>query len=122
MRMTGTGRLLAGGITVGKKKQHREKDVIAVFTLSTGYKVPVGAMDVKKGGLTHLARALIGETVPSKAKECGWDEALQVLQLEVSDCLIRLPDVEKNMLLKSLIWESVVEQWGKLEKEFRKKQ
>jgi len=103
------------------KKKRSRKDVIAVFTLSTGYKVPIEAMDVKEAGMTHLAQALIGEMVPSKAKESGWDEALDTLRLEVSDCLIRLPDVEKSMLLKSIIWESVVEVWGKLEKNLRKK-
>lgn len=104
-----------------KKSERSPKNVIAVFTLSTGYEVPIEPMDVKKGGLVHLARAIIGETVAARAKEYGWDDALEVLGLEISDCLIRMPLEQRDAILKSVIWETVVEEWGKLEKSLRKK-
>ena len=104
-----------------KKKSKQAKEVVAVFTLSTGRKVPIKAMDVREGGMTHLAQAIIEDKVPNVAKEYGWDKALEVLQLEIADCLFHISPMEKDLLLRSLIWETVIEEWGKLEKHCRKK-
>ena len=97
-------------------------DVIAVFRLSTGYKVEITLGGVIDKDMAHLTQALIGEVAFSSAKEHGcWEKGLESLVSEVADCVLRLSEQEKNSLLRAIVFQFVCKKWSEMERKLRHK-
>jgi len=99
-----------------EKGDGRAKELLAVFRLSTGYKVPIYSAEAMGESMDHLTNALIGEMALSAAREVGWDKALDSLVSEILDCVLRLSEQEKNNLLREIVFQSVGKRWSELEK------
>ena len=105
-----------------KKRDDHAGDVIAVFRLSTGYKVEITLGGVIDKDMAHLTQALIGEFAFSSAKEHGsWEKGLESLISEVADCVLRLSDHEKDNLLRAIVFQFVCRQWSEMERKLKRK-
>ena len=102
----------------GKTDRHG-KEPIALFRLSTGYEVPIGFDEVIGKDMDHLTNALIGEFALAGAKEHGWDKAVESMVSEIADCVLRLPEQEKNNLLRAIVFQFVLKRWAQLERRIK---
>lgn len=100
---------------MGKRKKNNGKELIAVFQLSTGYKVPIEAEEVLEQGVDHLANALIGEIAMPALKEGGGAKRVGgALEKEIAECVGKLTAMEKEALLRGLIWQLTLSKWSEL--------
>ena len=102
-----------------EKTDGHGKETIALFRLSTGYEVPICFDGVMGKDMKHLANALIGEFTLAGAKEHGWDKAVESMVSEIADCVLRLPEQEKNNLLRAIVFQFVLKRWAELERRIK---
>lgn len=102
-----------------KENNDMAKEVIALFRLSTRYKVEITFAEVIDKDMNHLTQALIGEFALPAARERGWEEAFEPLQLEIADCVLRLSEQEKNRLLQAIVFQFVLRKWSDSERKLK---
>jgi len=101
---------------MGKKREKKEKEIIAIFHLSTGYEVPIELKNDRLEGIEHLTQALFGEIGLPALKQGEQENIANILTKEITDCVQKLSDREKNVLLSTIIWEFFIEKWKEIEK------